>query len=152
MSEKIGRNVLWFAGFLFGLILTVEVIIKNIPKDFSGSNRKSEVKVPHPMELFIYTCNSKRECKQTAQTYLVNIDGMYIIPEENFVVRCLRDKKAHQYCKSMIRIGQESSIQFDSEEIMRSYISNSKNPEFDSSFRNHFGKGRFERAKSKLSI
>lgn len=155
ISEGVAKNTLWFAGFLFGLIFVVEVIIKNIPKDstFSKSNGNSAVKIPRPMELFEFSCDGNRVCTQTAKTYVVYVDGIGIVPEDEFVAGCLRDKQTHYYCRYMFHMGDTKTINFDSEQEMRSIIKMvSKNLEYDSNARNFFGKDRYERAKAKLSL
>ena len=112
---------------------------------------KKEVKIniPHPKELYTYTCDSNLLCKKEANTYIVNIDGVDFIPSEKFILTCLSNIQSNKFCTFFTKIGDTSSMKFNSKAMMDSYINMSKNPEFNDSFKTWEQK-RLETAKQKI--
>ena len=116
--------------------------------DSSVSSNK--INIPHPKKLFTITCDSNRTCELVANSYIVNIDGIYFIPNDEFIEKCMRDKSASKYCKIMINIGHSSKPNFPSDAVMNSYIEKvAKNPEFNDDLED-WEKARFIKAKEKL--
>jgi len=114
-----------------------------------SSVSSSKIDIPHPKEIFTITCDSNRICEQVANSYLVNIDGIYFIPNDEFIVKCMRDKSASKYCNIMINIGHISTPKFQSDAEMNRYIKVAKNPEFNDDLKD-WEKARFIKAKEKI--
>ena len=109
----------------------------------------TKIKVPHPKELFSYSCDENRQCEKKANSYIVNVDGLYFIPDDEFIVSCMDDKSSSNYCSSMIQIGNIERPKFDSDAVMNAYIKSTKNPEFNESLED-WEKDRFKKVKDKL--
>ena len=109
----------------------------------------NKIHIPHPKELFTYTCDNSRKCEKKANTYIINVDGLDFIPDEEFIQKCMENKSASRYCNTMIEIGNVSTLKFNSENEMNQYIKETKNPEFNDMLE-EWEKDRFERVKEKL--
>ena len=121
-------------------------------KNLNPSSKKittPAIDIPHPKKLFTYTCDKDRLCKQVANTYIINIDGVDFIPSEKFILTCLSNKQANKFCTFFIKVGDTASMRFDSKAMMNSYINMSKNPEFNDSLKT-WEKKRLEKAKQKI--
>jgi len=116
---------------------------------FSKEAKSSKIDIPHPKKIFTITCDSNRICEQVANSYLVNIDGIYFIPNDEFIIKCMRDKSASKYCNIMINIGHISTPKFQSDAEMNRYIKVAKNPEFNDDLKD-WEKARFIKAKEKI--
>jgi len=113
------------------------------------SKDEEEINIPHPKELYTFTCNSSFQCKKEANTYIVNLDGVDFIPSKEFILTCLSNKQLNKFCTFFVKIGDTLSMQFNSKSMMNSYINTSKNPEFNDSFKTWEQK-RLETAKEKI--
>jgi hypothetical protein len=76
------------------------------------SNSGSKAYAGH--EFFDLYCSGPTTCKKTANTYVVNIDGLFIEPNEHFVQTCLEQKKRHEvsnsYCLQMYAPGDDETF------------------------------------------
>jgi len=101
-----------------------------IPSDIS--DKKPELNIPHPKELYTFNCDSKRSCEITANSYIVNMNGIDFIPKDEFILKCLNHTTQSKYCSQMTHIGDIKRTTFDSDSMMHSYIESTKNnPEFN---------------------
>jgi len=108
-----------------------------------------KIEIPHPTELYTFRCNSDRRCEIEANTYIVNLNGVDFIPNDEFIMNCLGGDSTSKYCSSMTKIGKVRTITFNSNSVMNSYIKESLNPEFDDSLET-WEKERFMKAKEEL--
>jgi len=113
------------------------------------AKKEVEIDIPHPKELYTFTCDANMLCQKEANTYIVNVDGVDFIPSKAFILTCLADKHANNFCTFFIPLGHTESMKFDSKSLMNSYMNMSKNPEFNDSFQTWEQK-RLEKAKQKI--
>ncbi len=113
------------------------------------TNKETKINIPHPKELYTYTCDSTFLCKQEANTYIVNVDGINFIPSKELIFTCLKNTQSNKFCTFFKKIGSIKSLKFDSKAMMSSYIKMTKNPEFNDSFPS-WNKKRLEQAKQKI--
>ena len=109
-----------------------------------------DINIPHPKKLFTYTCDENRVCEKSANTYIINIDGIDFIPDESFIIGCVQNTSSSKYCKSMTTIGTIERPIFTSDAQMNRYIKDTNNnPEFNDSLKN-WEKDRLKKAKEKI--
>jgi len=144
-------------------LLEDDILVNNIKKGkvyFSNKGKlestnnnvienTNKIHIPHPKELFTYTCDNSRKCEKKANSYIINVDGLDFIPDDEFIQKCMENKSASKYCNTMIEIGNISTPQFNSESEMNQYIKMTKNPEFNDMLE-EWEKNRFIKAKEKL--
>jgi beta-xylosidase len=104
----------------------------------SGSNSNSEPYVDEygvthaKHRLFDYACPTATTCTQTANTYIAQVDGLFIELDLDFVEQCLEDKnmgkKVNRYCQYMISPGDTSSFKA-SAAVIRHILKQGPNPE-----------------------
>ena len=111
--------------------------------------KEPEISIPHPKELYTYTCDSNFQCEKEANTYIVNVDGVNFIPSKVFILTCLADKQANKFCTFFTPLGHTESMKFNSKGMMKSYIDMTKNPEFNDSLQS-WEQERLEKAKQKI--
>jgi hypothetical protein len=65
-------------------------------------------------DFFDLICSGPTTCTKTANTYVVNVDGLFIEPNEYFVKTCLEKKKRNEvtngYCLRMYSPGDAESF------------------------------------------
>jgi hypothetical protein len=103
----------------------------------SGSNSNSEPYVDeHGVthanhHLFNYTCPTATSCTQTANTFIANVDGLFIELDSAFVEQCIEDKnlgkKVNRYCQYMISPGDTSRFEA-SADVIRHILKQGPNP------------------------
>ena len=96
------------------------------------SDKKFKLNIPHPKELYTFNCDSQRSCEITANSYIVNMNGIDFIPKDEFILKCLNHTTQSKYCNRMTHIGDIKRTTFTSDSMMYSYIKSTKtNPEFN---------------------
>ena len=113
------------------------------------TEKEVEIDIPHPKELYTFTCDDNMLCQKEANTYIVNVDGVDFIPSKAFILTCLADKHANKFCTFFTPMGHTETMKFDSIPMMHSYIDMTKNPEFNDSFK-AWEKERLQKAKEKI--
>jgi len=108
-----------------------------------------KIDIPHTKELYTFKCDSHMTCQKIANTYIVNVDGIDFIPSKKFIFTCLTRKNTNKFCTSFIHMGDTQSIQFNSIPMMRNYIDNNKNPEFNDNLTD-WKKEALQKAKEKI--
>lgn len=108
-----------------------------------------KIQVPHPKQLFTYTCDNNRRCEKKANSYIMNLDGLDFIPEDEFIINCMKDNSSSNHCNKMITIGDITTPKFNSDTQMNHYIKGTLNPEFNDSLE-EWEKNRFIKVKEKL--
>ncbi len=75
--------------------------------------------------IFTYTCNTKTSCTRTANTYILQIDGLFVELEIDFVEECTKDrsegKKVNKYCKDIIFPGSTKSFTASANVVIQLY-------------------------------
>jgi hypothetical protein len=76
------------------------------------SNSDSNTYTGH--DFFDLYCSGPTTCSKTANTYVVNVDGLWIEPNKHFVETCLEQKKRNEvtnsYCFRMYSPGDEETF------------------------------------------
>ena len=82
-------------------------------------------------EFFDLTCTTPVKCTQTANTYVVNVNGLFIEPNQEFIDACLQKRQIHavtnEYCKWMYSPG-DSERFTTSADLIQHTIKNGFNP------------------------
>jgi hypothetical protein len=101
--------------FLFNITASVVVFFSFLACSNSEDNSYTNVaETRSGQSLFDLSCSSSTSCTQTANTYLVQVDGLYIEPNQEFIDKCLTDRAINApisiYCKQMILPGDSESF------------------------------------------
>ena len=147
MIKTLIKVILIFLGIL--LIIVSLRILTNLSFSDTKEDIKvdSTIKIPQPDKLYEFTCNVSRLCKKEALTYVVNVDGLDFIPDENFIQSCHENKQNNKYCVYLIEVGTIETLQMPSEHIKNFYIERAKNPALNN---NYNKKMRLKNAKQSL--
>jgi len=82
-------------------------------------------------KFFDLTCTTPINCTQTANTYVVNVDGLFIEPIQEYVDACLRKRELNtvtsMYCKRMYLPGDSQSFKTNAD-LVQHTIKNGFNP------------------------
>ena len=116
----------------------------------SSETNISDIDIPHPKKLYTFNCDSNRSCEITANSYVLNRDGIDFIPDDDFVIKCLMHYTQSKYCRNMIHIGDTKYTTFDSEDMMKSFIKSTiQNPEYANDLK-EWQQKKLKKAKAKV--
>lgn len=82
------------------------------------------------LEFFDLACAGPSTCTKTANTYVVNVDGLFIEPNQEFVDACLEQNKqllTNRYCQRMYFPGDVENFN-TSANLLQQTIKNGWNP------------------------
>ena len=85
-------------------------------------------------ELFEFKCSSDNKCMRTAQKNIIQIDGIFVDVNNEFMEKCVENKLKNKYCSKVIKLGTKTNFS-SSQRAVDNLLNNGINPKIDDSMK-----------------